>query len=77
MNIDMLQTLAGTRVQELQRDSRDYRRAAQARRPRPVRPAPRRSAGPRADRATGVRSRVGYTLLEAGLRLVVTSEPHR
>lgn len=77
MNIAMLQTLASSHAQELQRDSRDYRRAAEARRPRPARPAPRRSGGLRAGHATGIRSRVGYTLLEAGLRLVATSGPPR
>ena len=77
MNITMLQTLASSRVQELQRDSRDCRQAAQARRPRPARPAPRRGSSLRAQRATGMRSRVGYTLVEAGLRLVATSGPHR
>ena len=76
MNIAMLPTLASSHVRELQRDSRDYRQAAQARRPRPARPAQRRG-GLRAERATGMRRRVGYTLVEAGLRLVATSGPHR
>ncbi len=64
MNITMLQTIASSRVQELQRDSRDCRQAAQARQPRPARSAPRRGGGLRAERATGMRSRVGYTLVE-------------
>ena len=70
MNPTMLHTLADSRVQDIQRDSRSRHLARQARQSRPAQPARHQGRG------TGMRIRVGYTLVEAGLRLVATSGPH-
>lgn len=70
MNPTMLHTLTDSRIQEIQRDSRGRHLARQARQPRPAQSASHQGRGP------GMRVRVGYSLVEAGLRLVVTSGPH-
>jgi hypothetical protein len=70
MNPSLLHTLADSRVQEIQRDSRERHLAALARTPHPWRPVSHQVRG------TGMRIKVGYTLVEAGLRLVATSGPH-
>jgi hypothetical protein len=72
MNSNMLHTLARTHVQELHRESRD-RHLADLAQQRSV--AAPETAAARAGQRSGMRTRVGYTLVEAGLRLVATSGP--
>jgi hypothetical protein len=72
MNSNMLHTLARTRVQDIRRESRDRHLAGLARQAETARLA---EASPRGGQRSGMRSRVGYTLVEAGLRLVATSGP--
>jgi hypothetical protein len=71
----MLHALADSRVREIQRDA-ESRQVARRQRPQPLqtRTGPDRG-GPGDGRAHRVRNRVGYTLVAAGLRLVVSSAP--
>jgi hypothetical protein len=72
MNSNMLQTLARSRAQEIRRESRDRHLAALARH---AEAAARAGAASHGGQHGRMRSRVGYTLVEAGLRLVATSGP--
>jgi hypothetical protein len=75
MNTRMLHALADCRVREIRRDA-ESRHLARRQRPRPLPTRTRPDRGGAGDsRGHRVRNRVGYALVAAGLRLVVTSVP--
>jgi hypothetical protein len=75
MNSNMLHTLASSRVQEIRRESRDRHLAALAQHAAAAPAGAVSHTGQHGRMHGGMRTRVGYTLVEAGLRLVATSGP--